>query len=387
MQLTCQLLITALAVLSFVSGHPATRKATPPPGALGESPIISHDRFTIVHEASVPLLALTQQIFGAIAAAWSDLINGAGSTEKTEHYRPTSNPSPSKLNSTDVSSPVWVIYGDSDNGGATGIPDDPYADLAGYTHYNIAFYTIDAGAQDNAGLWARTDSSTQAHYKSVYNDAGIKLMVSAFGATDHPQSSGRSAESVATELADFVKNNNLDGIDIDYEEIDLFGSGQSLPWLVALQTSLRKQLPSPQYVISHAPLAPWFSWTTYSDGGYSAFDDQIGNTVDWYNVQFYNQGLYEDCNGLLFNSGGFAPDTSLFQINSLGGVPLSRLVVGKPATAQDADEGGSGYMSPSDLGSCLAQAKAKGYNAGLMYYEYPHATASKLATVKSQSGL
>lgn len=50
-----------------------------------------------------------------------------------------------------------------------------------------------------------------------YHDAGIAIMVAAFGSTDLPTTSGKDAKQVAQELASFVKAYNLDGVDIDYE--------------------------------------------------------------------------------------------------------------------------------------------------------------------------
>jgi chitinase len=41
-------------------------------------------------------------------------------------------------------------------------------------------------------------------------------MVSAFGSTDMP--TARSASTVCTSLAQFVLDNNLDGVDLDYED-------------------------------------------------------------------------------------------------------------------------------------------------------------------------
>ena len=76
-----------------------------------------------------------------------------------------------------------------------------------------------------------------------------------------------------------------------------------------------------------------------------------------YNIQFYNQGLYGDCTGLLTSSGGGFPGSSLFEIPK-NGFPLNKLVIGKPATAADAS---NGYMDPATLGSCVKQAKAKGW--------------------------
>ena len=82
-------------------------------------------------------------------------------------------------------------------------------------------------------------------------------------------------------------------------------------------------------------------------------------------MQFYNQGLYTDCAGLLTSSGGAFPGSSLFEIPK-NGIPLNKLVIGKPATAADAS---NGFMDPATLGSCVKQAKAKGWNAGVMVWQ------------------
>lgn len=37
------------------------------------------------------------------------------------------------VKASNVSSPVFVTYGDQDNGGSIGVPDDPATQLKGYT--------------------------------------------------------------------------------------------------------------------------------------------------------------------------------------------------------------------------------------------------------------
>ena len=50
-------------------------------------------------------------------------------------------------------------------------------------------------------------------------------MVSAFGATETPTTSGIDATDCALRLADFVKSNNLDGVDVDWEDTAAFQNG------------------------------------------------------------------------------------------------------------------------------------------------------------------
>lgn len=40
----------------------------------------------------------------------------------------------------------------------------------------------------------------------------------------------------------------------------------------------------------HAPQAPYFSTAYARNGGYLAVDQEVGDLIDLYLVQFYNQG-------------------------------------------------------------------------------------------------
>lgn len=47
-------------------------------------------------------------------------------------------------------------------------------------------------------------------------------------------------------------------------------------------------------------LAPWFEPNgRWGGGGYVKVDSVVGSSIDWYNIQFYNQGTteYTDCKG------------------------------------------------------------------------------------------
>lgn len=182
--------------------------------------------------------------------------------------------------------PRFVLYGDQwVQGSKLGVPDPNK--IKGFTHYNAAFWMATSGPADNAMAWTQgSDDERKAIVKS-YNEAGIKLMVSAFGATDVPQTSAGlgNATKTANRLADFVIKYQFQGVDVDYEELDSFANGRGVPWLIALTKQLRKRLPAPKYVITHAPLAPWFSRDVYKDGGYSTVHKDVGKLIDFYNVQ------------------------------------------------------------------------------------------------------
>ncbi|KZT71954.1 glycoside hydrolase family 18 protein [Daedalea quercina L-15889] len=278
------------------------------------------------------------------------------------------------------SAPYFVEYFDEGTSGVTGAP--PVSDVSGYNVFIIAFLLTE-GAWDNAEGWASLTADERNTTKTDYNNAGIALMVSVFGSTDVPTSSGADPTDTANTMAAWAIEYGLDGVDVDYEDFDAFDAGTAEAWLVTFTTQLRNQLPAGDYIITHAPVAPWFSPTMWTNGGYIQVNTEVGDLIDWYNVQFYNQGSdeYTTCDGLLTNSSSTWPESALFQIIS-NGVDQGKLLIGKPATTGDAN---TGYMDASTLATCVEQAKDQGWDAGVMVWEYPDAGTSWITTVRADS--
>ncbi|PFH46496.1 glycoside hydrolase family 18 protein, partial [Amanita thiersii Skay4041] len=251
-------------------------------------------------------------------------------------------------------------------------------------HSALCFLLVH-GAADNAKQWTTLTDDQRKKIKTAYHKAGTKLIVSAFGATDKPTTSGVDAKQTAKKFADWVKQYHLDGIDIDYEDLYAFHNGTAEKWLIDFTTELRSHLPKEHYIITHALLThcPRFSPKKWSGGGYLSIDKKIGHMINWYNIQFYNQGEseYTDCHGLLFKSSSTWPQSSVFEIHA-NGVPLPKLVIGKPATKKDAS---NGHMEPSTLADCLKQAKDKKWNAGAMGWQWPRADNGWFKTVRAHS--
>lgn len=256
--------------------------------------------------------------------------------------------------------------------------------LRGFNVFALSFLFA-SGPVDEAENWRELTASQRASYMNEYNSAGISLIVSAFGSTETPTSSGLSPTAAADTMAAWVIQYGLNGIDVDYEDFGAFngGSGTAETWLISYTKRLRTHLPQGQYILTHAPVAPWFSPNVWSGGGYLAIHQGAGSLIDWYNVQFYNQGAseYTTCSGLLTASSSTWPQTALFQI-AANGVPLSKLLIGKPGTGSDAS---NGYMTPSTLASCVAQAASRGWNGGVMVWQYPDATSSWITTVRGKT--
>ncbi|KAH8112366.1 glycoside hydrolase family 18 protein [Phellopilus nigrolimitatus] len=286
------------------------------------------------------------------------------------------------LNLATPAAPHFVVYSDEWVSGENGPPN--VTDINGFNVFALSFLLI-SGASDQAEEWVEIGADSRSSIKSQYADAGILLIVSAFGSTDTPTTSGADAVDTANTIAAWVKQYDLDGVDIDYEDLSAMdkGDGSAETWLSNFTTQLRTQLPQGQYLLTHAPLAPWFSPGQFGGGAYLTVDKNVGSLIDWYNVQFYNQGSseYTTCSGLLTTSSSTWPKTALFQI-AASGIDQDKLVIGKPATSSDAS---NGYIAPATLATCVSQAKSQGWNAGVMVWEYPDAAASWISSVRADS--
>lgn len=115
-------------------------------------------------------------------------------------------------------------------------------------------FLLASGSADQATEWQELTADQRASVKAEYAAAGISLIVSAFGSTETPTSSGFDPTDTANTIASWVQTYDVDGVDIDYEDFAAFdkGDGSAETWLATFTTALRSQLPSGQYIITHA---------------------------------------------------------------------------------------------------------------------------------------
>jgi chitinase len=285
-----------------------------------------------------------------------------------------------------VDYPVRMVYIDSipqwwpPAAIATGIGVPGFASRNICNYVALAFW-MSTGAADCVLIWSdpvkffgpdsqfgRTKQEIQLNLKKRYNDAGVKIMISAFGATEFPTSAGRDPTETAKALSSFVRDNNLDGVDIDWEDNSAMEAGRGEEWLVRFTSQLRSDLPN--HIITHAPQGPYFCKEFYKNGGYITVNQQVGSMIDFYNVQFYNQGNteYNTYEGLFTRSSGYFNATSVKEIAARG-VPLNKIVVGKPASR--AEVVNTGYVDSQSLGQWTSQAYGDfRWYAGVMYWQF-----------------
>ncbi|EJD48754.1 glycoside hydrolase [Auricularia subglabra TFB-10046 SS5] len=275
--------------------------------------------------------------------------------------------------------PYFSVYADV---GITTTTWPSAAQLGKWNDFVIAFWLARTnGPFDTAAVWASFVPETRQFILDQYHAAGKTIRVTLFGSTDFPLQIGANPVTIANEVAAFVKNNQLDGVDIDYEDSPSFenpnGGGEQ--FLITLTTALRQQLPAGQYIISHAPQAPYFTTDgRYPNGAYLTVHRQVGNLIDFYNVQYYNQGpgLYESCATTLTSSSGSIAGTSVADIIR-SGVPASKIVVGKPGIVPD--DANNGFIPPATLGQCISALSPAAKPGGVMAWQWIHAQADWIA--------
>lgn len=273
---------------------------------------------------------------------------------------------------------------------AAGLGVPGYAEKTDYNVINIAFWLPgsksdpqDQGPTDIAEVFANPvkyfgDSSVFGSTKeeiltnifAKYNDAGIKVLVSAFGATaPSSPSEWLDATDTCTALATFAKEHKFHGVDLDYECNSCLERGTGEAWLVDCAKAVRLVMPAADgYLLTHAPQGPYFyaNKVQYPNGAYIKVNEEVGDITDWYNVQFYNQGetSYDTCDGLFNRSNGWALGTSVNEIIA-NGVESDKIVIGKPVT--EADAYNTGWMKAGDLANCIKDAN---FTTGVMTWQY-----------------
>ena len=263
----------------------------------------------------------------------------------------------------------------------------------GYNTVILAFYLGD-GPTDAAVTWTTVANGLNSNPVvagtfSTTVPPGMKLLVSAGGANFNMSSVDPTV--FGTAVGTWAAQNNLDGIDFDIENL-LSGATANDPWpsyidwltkstTAAYNSYLSTANKAP--IITHAPQGPYFGpvggnlWAG-STGGYTAVEKAVGKYINWYNIQFYNQGgtCYSTTTGLTTNSASDCPvfaGTSINEIVSYG-IPANKIVVGKPL----ASYGFNGFISN------LAGALDGVSYGGIMGWQWDGTPATSCATLLGQ---
>jgi hypothetical protein len=115
-----------------------------------------------------------------------------------------------------------------------GVPG--YAPSNMYNNFIFGTWTCKSGAFDISKLWSNasvylsttfgnTTSNIQLFLKEKYELKSKHILVRAFGAAESPTSAQLDPTTCANELSSFIKSNNLDGVDVNYQDNIAFNNG------------------------------------------------------------------------------------------------------------------------------------------------------------------
>ena len=122
-----------------------------------------------------------------------------------------------------------------------------------HPYSNLAFLQS-SGPLDQAAAWASLDATKRKQLKQQYNDKGVSIVVSAFGGSESPTSKGLDPVTLGGQMAKFVLDTDLDGIDVVWDDTQaaLKTGGAGEQWLTTFTQTLRSSLPNGQYILTHA---------------------------------------------------------------------------------------------------------------------------------------
>lgn len=171
-----------------------------------------------------------------------------------------------------------------------------------------------------------------------------------------------SEVKLAQSIAAFIKKYNLDGIDLDYEDTAGFmgtAGYNGVDLLVNLTKALRQELPSSQYLITHAPQPPYLEVGSGMDG-YVQIMQQAGEDIDWLNIQFYNNPPWSGNPSEIIKS--------YHTYSQLQGMSPEKTIIGLPVTSHDA---GSGYIPVNEIVTDIIEPiQQDGVLGGMMNWQF-----------------
>ncbi len=242
---------------------------------------------------------------------------------------------------------VTGYWQDFDNGAATMRLS---AVNSNYTLIAVAFAGTDPSTPGaitfsiDSGLSSALGGYTAANFISDVNtlhSQGKKVILSVGGANGTVSiTDSTSATNFANSAYSLMQQYGFDGVDIDLE------AGISVPYLTSALQQLSAKAGS-NLIITLAPQTVDMQ-STSSD--YFQLALNIKSILTIVNMQFYNSGSMNGCDGNVYAEGTEDFLVALACIELEGGLSPSQVGLGLPASTSGA---GSGYVSPSVVNNAL----------------------------------
>jgi chitinase len=180
-----------------------------------------------------------------------------------------------------------------------GIANLPYTDV-------IVGFLIPCSTGLTGDGPAFTDTQTLQNNIQQLQSAGKNVLISVGGeVSNKPNWTGWSSlkyklysdevSELVKQIVSWVDSTGADGVDIDFEDSGAF-TGEAgydgITFLSELTSGLSQALPSGS-IITHAPQTPYWDENSEYKAAYTQVHSQVGNSIAWYNNQFYNNQRYD----------------------------------------------------------------------------------------------
>ncbi len=273
---------------------------------------------------------------------------------------PTPNPSPTPCTSCGGSLPTHILtgYWQDFTNGAT-----PLRLSSVPTSYNliaVAFanadpnnpggvtFSIDSGLSSALGGYSSANFTADIN---TLHSQGRKVIISVGGQNGTISvSDATSAANFANSVFGLMQTYGFDGVDIDLE------NGINPTYMTSALQQLSAKAGSGLIIT----LAPQTTDMQSTGDGYFQLALNIKSILTVVNMQYYNSGSMNGCDGNVYSEGSENFLTALACIQLQGGLRPDQVALGLPASTSAA---GSGYVSPSVVNNAL-DCLARGTNCG-----------------------
>ena len=239
---------------------------------------------------------------------------------------------------------------------------------------------------DSLSSWISLSPSERTALRQNLHDAGIAVTVSMFGSLDDSTDwISRNYTGMAQEVAELVKMYDLDGVDIDFEDLSYAANNpaDTKTFLSAMTLTLRQELPAP-YIISHSVQVRWWCATGVDDiyaNNPTSVSTTAGHAIDYYATLYYDSVGYWDTCPTLMEESAIMAGVAVEQVLAGGEVPANKMVVAMPESSAyglNAFADGVG----TNFGQCL---NGKSYG-GVATWRYDPAYSQWITNIRTAAG-
>jgi len=204
-------------------------------------------------------------------------------------------------------------------------------------------FSIDSGLSSALGGYTASDFTSDV---ATLHAAGKKVIISVGGQNGTVTvDDAASATNFANSVYSLMTTYGFDGVDIDFE------NGLNPTYMASALRQLSAKAGSSLIIT----LAPQTIDMQSTSGDYFQLALSIKDILTVVNMQYYNSGTMDGCDGNVYAEGTVDFITALACIQLQGGLRPDQVGLGLPASSSAA---GSGYVSPAvvnDALDCLAQ--------------------------------